>query len=171
MAAVSATLGIAEKTVAGAHGFLGQNGLFEPGCQTFILTAAGLRLAELRTSDSARARLFLRELWGSSWFTLSTMRLLDAAPQDVTTLAEHLTRGISRRIERGLHLVHWLEYALVVHKEEGGQMALLRETQPPQPALPFIGSSHAVAALPRERFLEVMSAYRAIARAFAPPQF
>ncbi|MFH7595091.1 hypothetical protein WDV06_08270 [Streptomyces racemochromogenes] len=165
---MSKALGVAERTIADAHGFLRQNGLFEAGCQTFTLTPAGRRLAELRALDSAHARLYLRELWASAWFTTAAVGLLRPCPHDATALAEHLIRGVSRRIERGLHLVHWLEYALVVRKGEDGRMTLVRETLTPPPSLSFMVTSEAVAGLPRERFLKVMDAYRTITRALSP---
>ncbi|WP_326650597.1 MULTISPECIES: hypothetical protein [unclassified Streptomyces] len=164
--AVSAAMGISEKTIAGAHGFLRQNGLLEPGCQMFALTPAGQRLAELRSADSARARLHLGELWSPTWFTTAAIRLLEHGPQEAAVLAQHLARGLSKRIERGLHLVHWLEYALVIRKGEDGQMELAREAAR-APAPPLLGSSEAITALPRERFLAVMDGYRTIIAALA----
>ncbi|WP_328676743.1 hypothetical protein OG905_23390 [Streptomyces sp. NBC_00322] len=165
--AVSAAMGISEKTIAGAHGFLRQNGLLEPGAQIFTLTPAGQRLAELRSADSARARLHLGELWSSTWFTTDAIRLLEHGPQEAAVLAQHLARGLSKRIERGLHLVHWLEYALVIRKGEDGQMELANEAAHSRPAPPFLGSSEAITALPRERFLAVMDGYRTIIAALA----
>ncbi|MEU9034630.1 hypothetical protein AB0D45_06905 [Streptomyces sp. NPDC048352] len=161
---ISATLEISEKTITEAHGFLRQNGLVESGCQEFALTPAGLRLTELRALDSARARLHLRELWIASWFTVTALRLLKPGPQDAAAVAEGLIRGVGRRVERGLHLVQWLEYALVIQKDGHGRMAPVQEPTPTRQALPFLGTSEAIAALPREQFLAVMDAYRTIAR-------
>ncbi|MFJ4964303.1 hypothetical protein ACIP6P_17930 [Streptomyces sp. NPDC088729] len=58
----SAQLGVSEATIRSAQGFLRQNGLLVPSRGTLAAAAEGLALCELRVTDSARARLYLRDL-------------------------------------------------------------------------------------------------------------
>ncbi|MFG2337371.1 hypothetical protein [Streptomyces yangpuensis] len=152
---------VSKATISSAQGFLRQGGLVESHGGAISLTAAGLRLAQLRGEDSARARLFLCDLWKSAWPTTSAQQLLQQKPLSRTTLAEQL-RG-PYAVERGLVLVDWLDYALIVHQGEEG-LVHLPQAEPagqPSPAatgLPLMRAEE-ISALPDDKFHAVMQAY------------
>ncbi|MEE1737043.1 hypothetical protein PUR49_11105 [Streptomyces sp. BE147] len=60
-----AGLAVIEAAIKPAQGFMRQNGLLGPSRGTLAITPDGLRLSERRRTDSARARLHLRDLWRS----------------------------------------------------------------------------------------------------------
>ncbi|MGW9437245.1 hypothetical protein [Streptomyces sp. NPDC055607] len=164
-----ARLGVGEATVQSAQGFMRQNGLLSPSRGALTVTAEGLRLSELRRADSARARLYLRNLWKDAWFTRSAVKLLRGAPEEATVLAQHLSRHLSKTAERGMHLVEWLDYALVVEEDGEGRMQLVatRATTPPPTsaspaAAPLLATAEEISGLPDSQFFAVMQAYRTL---------
>ncbi|WP_445269799.1 hypothetical protein [Streptomyces sp. DSM 41634] len=152
---------VSKATASSAQGFLRQGGLVESHGGAISLTAAGLRLAQLRGEDPERARLFLCDLWKSTWPTTSAQQLLQQKPLDRTALAKQL-RG-PYTVERGLILVDWLDYALIVHQDEEG-LVHLPQAEPagqPSPAttgLPLMRAEE-ISALPDDKFHAVMQAY------------
>ncbi|RPF41119.1 hypothetical protein EDD96_4909 [Streptomyces sp. Ag109_G2-6] len=151
---------VSKATVSSAQGFLRQGGLVESHGGAISLTAAGLRLTQLRGEDSARARLFLCNLWKSAWITTSAQQLLRQKPLDRIALADQLCGPYPR--ERGLVLVDWLDYALIVHQGEDGLLRLpqVEQNGRPSPAagLPLMRAEE-VSALPDDTFHAVMQAY------------
>ncbi|MFI8362407.1 hypothetical protein ACIGD1_19820 [Streptomyces sp. NPDC085612] len=152
---------VSKTTISSAQGFLRQGGLVESHGGAISLTPAGLRLAQLRGEDSARARLFLRDLWKSAWPTGLAQRLLEQEPLERTTLAEQL-RG-PYPVERGLVLVDWLDYALIVRQDDQGLASLPQpepagQSSPAATGLPLMRAEE-ISALPDEKFHAVMQAY------------
>ncbi|GGN64769.1 hypothetical protein GCM10012285_67070 [Streptomyces kronopolitis] len=161
VAEISAEAEISATTVSSAQGFLRQAGLLETHHGALAVTPSGLQLTRLRAEDSARARLFLSNLWRSTWFAKSATRFLRQGPLERTALAEKLGQGLSSTRERGLYLVDWLDYALIVHVAEGG-LVHLSDSSPaaeaPTSSLPLT-SIEEVLALPDDTFVAVMRAY------------
>ncbi|APS21007.1 hypothetical protein TK78_20290 [Streptomyces sp. Tue 6075] len=162
-------LRVGKATVQSAQGFMRQNGLLGPSRGALTVTAEGFRLSELRRTDSARARLYLRDLWKDAWFTRSASKLLRSAPEEATVLAQRLSRHLSKTAERGMHLVEWLEYALVVEEDGEGRMQLVAArvtTPPPTPAppaaAPLLATAEEISGLPDSQFFAVMQAYRTL---------
>ncbi|MER6389758.1 hypothetical protein ABT236_14930 [Streptomyces sp. NPDC001523] len=168
-------LGLGASNVSNSQGFLRQAGLLETHHGSLSVTAAGLQLARLRSEDSARARLFLRDHWRSAWFTKAAKHLLGQGPKERTTLAKELGQGLAAAApERGLYLVDWLDYALIVHVAEDG-MAHLPDAipTPPPPAAPasglFLSSVEATMALPDDTFVAAMRAYGTLVSSLLGP--
>ncbi|WP_327262965.1 hypothetical protein OG444_16870 [Streptomyces sp. NBC_01232] len=158
---ISAAAKISATTVSSAQGFLRQAGLLETHHGALAVTPSGLQLTRLRSEDSARARLFLRDLWRSAWFAKAATRFLRQAPLERTSLAEKLGQGLSSTRERGLYLVDWLDYALIVQVGEGGLVHLQGSSptaEAPASNLPLT-SVEEVLALPDDTFVAVMRAY------------
>ncbi|MFD6888788.1 hypothetical protein [Streptomyces sp. NPDC059957] len=158
-------LDLSASNVSNSQGFLRQAGLLETHHGSLSVTAAGLQLTRLRSEDSARARLFLRDHWRSAWFTKAAKRLLRQGPKERTTLAKELGQGLAAASrERGLYLVDWLDYALIVHVAEDGTVHLPDAVPaPPHPTTPasglFLSSVEATMALPDDTFVAAMRAY------------
>ncbi|MGW9412048.1 hypothetical protein [Streptomyces diastaticus] len=160
-----ARLGVVEATVQYAQGFMRQNGLLGSVRGTLAVTPEGLRLFELRGTDSAHARLYLRDLWRDAWFTRSASKILRRTPEEASVLAQQLSRHLTRTPERGLHLVEWLDYALVVEADTDGRMRLAgaRPAAPAPPAAaPLLASAEEISGLPDSQFFAVMQAYRTL---------
>ncbi|MFD5086438.1 hypothetical protein ACFWOG_27850 [Kitasatospora sp. NPDC058406] len=121
---IARRLNLSESTVAGAPGFLAQAGLLEPGRGAWAVTPAGATLADLRRSEPTRARLFLHRHWRGTWFQQAAVRLLAHGPMEEADLAAKLGEGTPGVPERGLYLVEWLGYALIVHRDDDGRIAL-----------------------------------------------
>jgi hypothetical protein len=165
-----ARLGVGAATVQSAQGFMRQNGLLSSVRGTLAVTPEGLRLSELRKTDSARARLYLRELWKGAWFTRSASKALRRTSEEASVLAQQLSRHLTKTPERGLHLVEWLDYALVIEADADGRMRLAGarpESAPPTApaspaAAPLLASAEEISALPDSQFFAVMQAYRTL---------
>ncbi|MEU3283017.1 hypothetical protein [Streptomyces antibioticus] len=171
VAKISAKVQISATTVSSAQGFLRQAGLLETHHGALSVTAAGLRLTRLRAEDSARARLFLRDHWQSTWFTKAATRFLRQGPLQRAALAENLGHGLSSTRERGLYLVDWLDYALIVQVSEGGLVHLPDSTsasEAPTSSLP-LASANEVSALPDDTFVAVMRAYGTLLTSLREP--
>ncbi|WP_030761623.1 MULTISPECIES: hypothetical protein [unclassified Streptomyces] len=171
VAEISTKVKISATTVSSAQGFLRQAGLLETHHGALAVTAAGLKLTRLRAEDSARARLFLRDHWRSAWFTKAATRFLRQGPLQRTALAEKLSHGLSSTRERGLYLVDWLDYALIVQVGEGGLVHF--PDSPPAPEAPASGlpltSIEEVLALPDDTFVAVMRAYATLLTSLRAP--
>ncbi|KOU40669.1 hypothetical protein [Streptomyces sp. WM6378] len=172
---ISARMSVSIDTVTAAQGFLRQNGLFVPDRGVLAVTPEGLRLAELRAADSARARLFLKQHWRSAWFTTAAARLLTQGPLDSAELARRIGHGLSRTAERARHLVEWLDYALIVHCDQHEQVRLTdgfgraaHASTPPPTSAPVFASGQEISALSDERFFSMMQAYRTVLTSLAP---
>ncbi|WP_405941833.1 hypothetical protein [Streptomyces sp. NBC_00207] len=161
VAEISTKVGLRASTISAAQGFLRQAGLLETYRGALAVTPTGLQLTRLRTEDSARARLFLRDHWRSAWFTKAATRHLRQGPLERTALAEKLGHALSPTRERSLYLVDWLDYALIVHVGEDG-LTRLPDSAPadeaPSASLPLT-SVEEVLALPDDTFVAVMRAY------------
>ncbi|MFE7183045.1 hypothetical protein [Streptomyces erythrochromogenes] len=163
---IGTKVGLSPSTVSSSQGFLRQAGLLETHKGALSVTETGFQLTRLRAEDSARARLFLRDHWRSAWFTKAATRFLRQKPLPRTKLAEELGRGLpAASPERGLYLVDWLDYALLVDVTEDGLVHLPRPTPTPipTPGAPASGlplaSVEEVLALPDDTFVAVMRAY------------
>ncbi|MFJ4964304.1 hypothetical protein ACIP6P_17935 [Streptomyces sp. NPDC088729] len=85
-------------------------------------------------------------------------------------LAQHLSRGLAGTTERGLHLVEWLDYALVAEAADGGGLRLssAHPTAPstlaiPQAAaMPILATAEEISGLPDDEFFAVMRTYRTL---------
>ncbi|MBR8642156.1 hypothetical protein KEF29_29605 [Streptomyces tuirus] len=177
---IAARMNLSHKSVAGVAGFLIHSGLFQPGRGAWALTEAGAALARLRATDSARARLHLRDLWQGSWFQQRAGQRLAAGPLEEKELANHLRAGLQGQAERGVFLVEWMVYALLLERDESGDLRLPADQVPPpevdaQPAGPpgifdpLLNTSAAeITALPDDEFIALMGAYRTVFAALAP---
>ncbi|MDX2405288.1 hypothetical protein NJO91_19450 [Streptomyces microflavus] len=171
LSAAGAGLAVGEATVQSAQGFMRQNDLLCPSRGMLSATPEGFRLSELRRTDSARARLYLRDLWLDAWFTRSAVKLLRCSPEEPAVLAQRLSRHLTKTAERGMHLVEWLDYALVVEADDDGRMRLVgahAEPPPPAPetappaAAPFLATAEEISGLPDGQFFAVMQAYQTL---------
>ncbi|MFJ5233196.1 hypothetical protein ACIQBJ_25295 [Kitasatospora sp. NPDC088391] len=127
---IARQLNLSVSTIAGAPGFLTQAGLLAPGRGAWAVTEAGATLAALRRQESIRARLFLHGHWQGTWFQQDAARLLAGGPMEEGDLAGGLGKGSPGVPERGLYLVEWLCYALIVHRDNHGRIALFVGTTP-----------------------------------------
>ncbi|WP_330296916.1 MULTISPECIES: hypothetical protein [unclassified Streptomyces] len=175
VAEIADKVGLSPHNVSSSQGFLRQAGLLETHHGSLSITTAGFRLTRLRTEDSARARLFLHDHWQSTWFTKAAKRLLRQGPRQRITLAEELSQGLPATApERGLYLVDWLDYALIVHVDEDGMAHLPGSIPtPPPPAAPasglFLSSVEATMALPDDTFVAAMQAYGTLVSSLRGP--
>ncbi|MFI1734064.1 hypothetical protein ACH40E_33600 [Streptomyces acidicola] len=173
-------MNLSHKSVAGAAGFLIHAGLIEPGRGAWAVTEVGATLARLRATDSARARLYLRDHWQESWFKWRAAQRLAGGPMEEGELARHLRSGLQGKAERGLFLVEWMVYALLLERDETGALRLPADHVPPpevdaQPAGPpgifdplLNASAAEISALPDGEFIALMGAYRTVFAALAP---
>ncbi|MDP9950022.1 hypothetical protein [Streptomyces sp. DSM 41269] len=181
---------LSKKSAAGAAGFLVHAGLLRPGRGAWGLTEAGANLARLRAADAARARLHLRDHWQGSWFQQRAADRLAAGSVEEGELARHLQVALAGPPERGLFMVEWLVYALLVERDENGTLRLPADQTPPQePQKPqgaqdveeeepggpqgildplLNATAEHVTALPDDEFIALMGAYRTVFAALAP---
>ncbi|WP_406512250.1 hypothetical protein OG851_17720 [Streptomyces sp. NBC_00161] len=166
---------LSASNISSSQGFLRQAGLLETHHGALSVTDAGFQLTRLRAEDSARARLFLHDHWQSTWFTKAAKRLLRQGPRQRTTLAEELGQGLPAAApERGLYLVDWLDYALIVHVAKDGLVRLPGSIPtPPPPAAPasglFLSSVEETMALPDDTFVAAMRAYGTLVSSLRGP--
>ncbi len=177
---IAAHMKLSHKSVAGVAGFLIHSGLFQPGRGAWALTEAGATLARLRATDSARARLHLRDLWQGSWFQQRAAQPLAGGPMEEGELAQYLRSGLQGQAERGLFLVEWMVYALLLERDETGVVSLpADQVPPPETETPPVGppgvfdpllktSAAEISALPDDEFIALMGAYRTVFAALAP---
>ncbi|MFD6152471.1 hypothetical protein [Streptomyces sp. NPDC060243] len=177
---IAARMHLSHKSVSGAAGFLIHAGLFQPGRGAWALTEAGATLARLRATDSARARLHLCDLWQGSWFQQRAVPLLARGPMEEAELAQQLRAGLQGQVERGLFLVEWMVYALLLERDETGAVSLPPDHVPPSEADaqpvgppgifdPLLNTSAAeISALPDDEFIALMGAYRTVFASLAP---
>ncbi|MGC9544557.1 hypothetical protein [Streptomyces sp. UG1] len=178
---VAACVKLSRKSVAGVAGFLIHAGLFQPGRGAWALTEAGATLARLRATDSARARLHLRDHWQGSWFQRRAASRLAGGSMEESDLTQHLRAGLQGQAERGLFLVEWMVYALLLERDETGAVSLPADQVPPSPETdaqpvgppgifdPLLNTSAAeISALPDDEFIALMGAYRTVFAALAP---
>ncbi|MFK0292221.1 hypothetical protein ACIQU6_17330 [Streptomyces sp. NPDC090442] len=177
-----------EPATVGAPGFLEQAGLAEPGRGVWRLTEVGLRFARLRTSDSARSRLLLRDHWQGQWFQQAAVRVLVDGPLEERDFAGRLCRGVRGTQERRLTLVDWLNHGLIVHREADGLITLAPRdgssrgagASSADRARTQASGTHTIAdpllampaekitALPLQQFRSFMNAYGAVYQALTP---
>ncbi|MEU2314136.1 hypothetical protein [Streptomyces albidoflavus] len=181
-AEIGARLRLSRKSVSGAAGFLVQARLLEPGRGAWSLTEQGATLARLRVTDSARARLHLRDHWRDSWFRQRACQHLGEGPLEESELADILRAGLQGQAERGLFMVEWMVYALLLERDEEGKVRLPADQTPSpaadkmeQPATPLgifdpllTSTAAEISALPDDKFIALMGAYRTIFTALAP---
>ncbi|MFE9296545.1 hypothetical protein [Streptomyces niveus] len=180
---IAVHLGLTRKTISRAAGFLTQAGLFQPARASWALTEVGLSLARLRRTDSARARLLLRDHWKDSWFQQAAVRFLASGPLEEGAFAKRLGAGLPGRPERAVYLVEWMTYALLIERDEQGHVSLSAVQQPsagsagfapPGPGSqslldPLLGASVAqISALPDDQFVALMNAYRTVFASLTP---
>ncbi|MDX2546158.1 hypothetical protein ACOT81_27410 [Streptomyces sp. WI04-05B] len=177
---LAARLGITPKTISRATGFLTHTGILHPGRGAWALTELGYSLARLRSTDSARARLLLRDHWQDSWFQQHAQRWLASGPLEEAELAAHLSVDQPGPPERGLYLTEWMTYALLIERDEQGRLALPAEQQAatapgsgpsgPMGVLdPLMNTSaEQLSALPDAEFIALMSAYTTVFASLTP---
>ncbi|MDP9607935.1 MULTISPECIES: hypothetical protein [Streptomyces] len=177
---IASRMGMARKTVSRAAGFLTQAGLTQPLRSSWALTEVGLSLARLRGTDSARARLLLRDHWKDIWFQQVAVRFLTSGPLDEQEFAKHLSAGLPGRPERAVYLVEWMTYALLIERDELGQVSLpvaQRRPDGPPSAGPepqslldplFSAPVTQISALPDDQFIALMGAYRTVFSSLTP---
>lgn len=178
--ALATRLGITPKTISRATGFLTHAGILQPGRGAWALTELGYSLARLRSSDSARARLLLRDHWQDTWFQQRCQRLLASGPLEEAELAAHLCADRPGPLERGLYLTEWMTYALLLDRDEQGRLTLPVEQQTATPSGPgpsgpmgvldplMNASAEQLSALPDVEFIALMSAYRTVFVSLTP---
>ncbi|MEU8719560.1 hypothetical protein [Streptomyces antimycoticus] len=178
--AIATHMGLTRKTVSRAAGFLTQAGLTQPLQSSWALTEVGLSLARLRGTDSARARLLLRDHWKGIWFQQVAVRFLASGALDEREFANQLSAGIPGRPERAVYLVEWMTYALLIERDEQGQVSLPGAQRPsdgPPPPGPgpqslldplFSAPVAQISALPDDQFLALMGAYRTVFSSLTP---
>ncbi|MEV7678077.1 hypothetical protein AB0O64_05880 [Streptomyces sp. NPDC088341] len=175
---IASRLGITPKSVSRATAFLIHAGLLQPGRGAWALTEAGHSLARLRSTDSARARLLLRDHWQDMWFHQRAQHWLASGPAEERELAAHLSSGVAGPLERGLFLIEWMTYALLIDRDGQGRIILPagQQSEAPgrteEPAGPegiwaFLNAEH-VSVLPDDEFLAVMKAYRSLLVSLTP---
>lgn len=155
--------------------FLLHTGLIQGKGGAWSLTELGFELARLRGTDSARARLLLRDHWHGSWFHKLALRQLASGPLEDKELARSLSAGLSGPYERGLYLTEWMTYALLLDRDGQGRFAVPAEQpRPPRAAQtaptgplgildPLLGTpTDQISALPDGDFIALMSAYRIV---------
>lgn len=178
---VGKQLNISPRSISGAAGFLAQAGILRADTGSLALTKLGLTLAQLRSTDSARARLLLRDAWQGQWFQRSAVQHLTSGPLEEAELARRLKAGAPGPAERGLYLTEWLVYALLVDRDELGRCTLPVGEEPPtayapkeQESLgvldPLMSATPAeISALPDAQFIALMGAYQTVFASLSPP--
>ncbi|MGW1745813.1 hypothetical protein ACWCRD_09405 [Streptomyces sp. NPDC002092] len=144
------------------------------------LTELGFALAQLRSADSARARLLLRDSWQGQWFQRSAVQHLSSGPLDEAELARRLKAGAPGPAERGLYLTEWLVYALLVDRDELGRCTLPAGEERPTASAPnkkeslgvldplMSATPAQISALPDDRFIALMGAYQTVFASLSP---
>lgn len=180
---VGKRLDIAPRSVSGTAGFLAQAGIFRPDTGSLALTKLGLTLAQLRSTDSTRARLLLRDSWQGQWFQRSAVQHLSSGPLEEAELARRLKAGAPGPAERGLYLTEWLVYALLVDRDELGRCTLPAGEEPPTASAPkekeqeslgvldplMSAAPAEISALPDAQFIALMGAYQTVFASLSPP--
>ncbi|MGW2280213.1 hypothetical protein [Streptomyces sp. NPDC001770] len=167
---ISSALKLAPKSAMEAATFLIHIGLLEPDRKAWSLTPLGLNLTRLRAEDPTRARLLLRDAWQPLWFNRRACRLLANGTRTERDLAGRLQAGLPGRPERGLFLVEWMVYALLVEHDGDGHLSLPAPSHSTTtcPSAPGVADPLALAsveqltALPDAEFISVMNGYRTI---------
>jgi hypothetical protein len=173
-------LKISPRSVSGTAGFLAQARIFRPDPGPLALTKLGLTLAQLRSTDSARARLLLRDSWQGQWFQQDAVQHLSSGPLEEAELAQRLKAGTPGPAERGLYLTEWLVYALLVDRDEQGRLTLPAAQKPPTASEPkkpeplgildplMSAAPAQISALPDDQFIALMGAYQTVFASLAP---
>ncbi|MER6421930.1 hypothetical protein [Streptomyces sp. NPDC001137] len=173
-------LKISPKSVASAAGFLTQAGIFQPGRGSWALTETGFAFAQLRSTDSARARLLLRDHWQGQWFHVSAQQHLSTGALEEAELARRLQASTPGPAERGLYLTEWMAYALLVDRDDQGRLTLPSAQEPPTVSTPrkpeplgvldplMSATATQISALPDDQFIALMGAYQTVFAALAP---
>lgn len=123
--------GVSAKSVDRAVPFLLHTGLLREEGKACVLTGLACELARLRVADTARARLLLHSHWRGYWFHELAREHLAPGPMEEKELAKRLTTGLSGPCERGLHLIEWMTYALLLDRDEEGRLILPAGQNPP----------------------------------------
>ena len=177
---VGKQLKISPRSVSGTAGFLAQARIFRPDPGSLALTKLGLTFAHLRSTDSARARLLLRDSWQGQWFQRSAVQHLSSGPLEEAELARRLKAGTPGPAERGLYLTEWLVYALLVDRDEQGRLTLPAAQKPPAASEPekpeplgildplMSAAPAQISALPDDQFIALMGAYETVFASLAP---
>ncbi|MFE1802401.1 hypothetical protein ACFW9L_40420 [Streptomyces sp. NPDC059517] len=178
---IASRLGISVKTVSRASAFLSHTGILWTGKSGWTLTSLGSKLARLRSTDTARARLLLRDHWQGSWFDKRALKQLASGPMEDAKLAEALSTGLPGPRERGLYLTEWMAYALLLDRDEQGLFTLpssqrAATTSGPETAAgpfgvldPLLNTpTEQFSALPDADFIALMGAYRTVFASLTP---
>ncbi|MGW7002054.1 hypothetical protein ACWGCW_04255 [Streptomyces sp. NPDC054933] len=122
-------------SVAETLSFFSNIGLLEGGRGLYSLTKAGRTFAELRHTDSARARIHLRGVFANHWSAQAAKAILADGPLTQEQLAAQLQQGRSGNKTRGTYLAEWLVHALIVNRDKQLRVSL-PETPEPAPSQP-----------------------------------
>ncbi|MFJ4870523.1 hypothetical protein [Streptomyces sp. NPDC088757] len=171
---------VSTKSVSRSIPFLVRTGLLQEQDKAFALTELASELARLRASDTARARLLLRGHWQGCWFHTLALKHLASDPLEEKELAERLSAGLPGPQERGLYLVEWMTYALLLDRDGEGRFVLpVEQDTPPKAAEsahagpfgvldPLLGTpTEQISALPDDDFIALMGAYRTVFRSLS----
>ncbi|WP_405848564.1 hypothetical protein OG211_14735 [Streptomyces niveus] len=170
-------IGIAPKSSIEAAAFFVHAGLFRPGHRAWSPTELGKNLSRLRVEDPTRARLLLRDAWQDMWFNRRARQILANGPLPEADLARRLQTGLPGRPERGLYLVEWMSYALLVERTPDNDLMLPAAARPNDVSAtagagvldPLLRASvEQISALSEKEFIALMDGYRAILQAFSP---
>ncbi|MFC4517307.1 hypothetical protein [Streptomyces ehimensis] len=126
-------LGRYADSVTQAVSYLISTGLAEGTRGRYRATSAGREFAALWDTDSARARLLLRDLYQDHWAAREVTRILADGPLPQEEVAAALHQGLPGKLRRGIYLVEWLVIALIVHRDKRLYISL-PEHQAPGPA-------------------------------------
>ncbi|WKK21338.1 hypothetical protein QZH56_20990 [Streptomyces olivoreticuli] len=111
-------------SVTEAVSYLASTGLAEGGRGRYRATRAGREFAALWDTDSARARLLLRDLYHDHWAARQATRILADGLLPQEEVAARLQQGLPGKRRRGIYLVEWLVIALVVHRDKRLHLSL-----------------------------------------------
>lgn len=172
---IAGLTGVAIKSVSRAVPFLLHTGLLQEEGSACALTELAFKLTQLRITDTARARLLLRDRWHGSWFHKLALKHLASGPMEDEKLARSPSAGLPGPHERGLYLTEWMAYALLLDRDEQKRFILPadQDTSPsaaetthtaPFGVLdPLLGTpTEHISALPDGDFIALMGAYRTV---------
>ncbi|MFE2557926.1 hypothetical protein ACFXGT_18265 [Streptomyces sp. NPDC059352] len=172
---IAGLIGVSVKSVSRTVPFLLHTGLLQGEGRAWSLTELAFRLTQLRTADTARARLLLRDRWHDSWFHKVALKQLASGPLEDEKLAQSLSAGLPGPYERGLYLTEWMAYALLLDRDEQKRFILPAEQDTPPRTTetthtapfgvldPLLGTpTERISALPDGDFIALMGAYRTV---------
>ncbi|MEU0956130.1 hypothetical protein ABZ353_27905 [Streptomyces niveus] len=124
-AQVGRHVGMRGDTVSETLRFFNDVGLLttETAGRTYAATEAGWSLCQVWSEDDVQARLILHRCFRQHWSADAAFEALGSGSMSVDELGRRLHEGHPGKERRGTYLVEWLVWALVLRRDQRGQVS------------------------------------------------